>query len=257
MCSREETDGDAGLFVGGWLDHVAENGSGDAPVSVWCQQRARHKRSAGEMTAGTKTSGDGPGAARDGKPGPGIADDTRQTDALCDHPNCSQPGLYHAPRSRERLQERYRFCLEHVRIYNRSWDYCRGMSRTEIERMIQDTAVWERRTWPVGFGGSARLSAAARQHVHAFRFDDSDGEFSPRRPARLPPLSLEIREALEHMDLGWPVTLHEVKAQYKKLAKKLHPDRVGSDQGNTERLKCVNCAYSLLQAFLMKLGTKV
>ena len=148
------------------------------------------------MTAGAKTSGGGPGAARDGKPGPGIADDTRQTDALCDHPNCSQPGLYHAPRSRERLQERYQFCLEHVRIYNRSWDYCRGMSRTEIERMIQDTAVWERRTWPVGFDGSARLSAAARQHVHAFRLDDSDGEFSPRHPARSPPLSLEIREAL-------------------------------------------------------------
>ena len=210
---------------------------------------------------GASASGGGAfsAAARGGRPCPDSTGEAQQIPTPCDHPNCSEPGLYHAPRSRDRLQERYQFCLEHVRSYNRSWDYCRGMSRTEIERMIQDTAVWERRTWPVGFDDSEKFSAAARQRVHSFRFDgpDADGQFSPHHSVRLPPPSLEIREALEHMDLRWPVTLHEVKTQYKKLAKKLHPDRVGSGQGNTERLKCVNCAYSLLQVFLMKRETKV
>ena len=41
----------------------------------------------------------------------------------CDHAGCDLPGLYPAPKSRQRLNERYHFCLEHVREYNKKWNF--------------------------------------------------------------------------------------------------------------------------------------
>ena len=50
------------------------------------------------------------------------------------------------------------------------------------------------------------------------------------------------------LDLKPPVTLKEVKARYKTLVKRLHPDANGGDKEAEERLKVVNQAYSTLKA---------
>ena len=51
----------------------------------------------------------------------------------CEWPGCACAGEYRAPRSRARLREFYHFCLEHVRAYNRAWDFFAGMNQAEIE----------------------------------------------------------------------------------------------------------------------------
>ena len=40
-------------------------------------------------------------------------------------------GEYRAPKGRERLNEYFWFCLNHVREYNKAWDYYAGMSERE------------------------------------------------------------------------------------------------------------------------------
>jgi hypothetical protein len=40
---------------------------------------------------------------------------------LCDHPGCAAAGDYRAPRSRNRLDVFFWFCLDHVRAYNAQW----------------------------------------------------------------------------------------------------------------------------------------
>jgi DnaJ-class molecular chaperone len=60
-------------------------------------------------------------------------------------------------------------------------------------------------------------------------------------------LNREAR-ALAILDLRPPVNLEEVKARYKALVKKLHPDANGGDKSAEERLKVVNQAYSTLKA---------
>ena len=51
----------------------------------------------------------------------------------CDHPECGEEGKFPAPQSRQKLREYYWFCLDHVRDYNRKWDYYAGMKPEEIE----------------------------------------------------------------------------------------------------------------------------
>ncbi len=52
---------------------------------------------------------------------------------FCDQPDCLAEGPYPAPRSREDLRQYYWFCLDHVRAYNRAWNFYAGMSEAEVE----------------------------------------------------------------------------------------------------------------------------
>jgi hypothetical protein len=61
----------------------------------------------------------------------------------CQHPGCLELGAYRAPVARDRLNEYYWFCLEHVRAYNLAWDYFAGMSEAEIEHQRRWDTVWQ------------------------------------------------------------------------------------------------------------------
>ena len=52
-----------------------------------------------------------------------LENDNDKVTQNCDSPDCQKAGQYRAPKSREHLQDYYWFCLEHVRVYNKSWNY--------------------------------------------------------------------------------------------------------------------------------------
>ena len=70
-------------------------------------------------------------------------------------PGCGAPGEYRAPKSRRNLREYWWFCLEHVRAYNSTWDYYKGMSPAEFEQELRSDTAWQRPSWPLGRLGSA------------------------------------------------------------------------------------------------------
>ena len=163
-------------------------------------------------------------------------------------PSCDRAGGYRAPKSRTSLNEYWWFCLEHVREYNAGWDFYRGMSPGQIEAQLRSDTSWQRPTWPLGrLGGSAAWSEEA---IH-----DPLGVLSGqhgRRPASPPPSTApgELRAPLDTLGLGWPVSLEDVKARWKALAKRHHPDANGGDRGAEERLKVINLAYAAVRAHL-------
>ena len=62
-----------------------------------------------------------------------------ETDSVaraCDHPECAEAGLHRAPRSRDALNSYYWFCLDHVRAYNKAWNYYADMSDDEVEALL-------------------------------------------------------------------------------------------------------------------------
>jgi curved DNA-binding protein CbpA len=65
-------------------------------------------------------------------------------------------------------------------------------------------------------------------------------------PAR-PRASSAEEKALAVLDLSLPITLVEVKARYKQLVKRHHPDANGGDKAAEERLKLINEAYATLR----------
>ena len=68
----------------------------------------------------------------------------------------------------------------------------------------------------------------------------------PRRPERHL-TRLQIM-AMDTLQLAHNATLIEIKARYKELVKRFHPDANGGDRGAEERLKQVIKAYGVLRA---------
>jgi hypothetical protein len=167
----------------------------------------------------------------------------------CDMPGCEALGEYRAPKSRRHLNDYHWFCLEHVRAYNSTWDYYKGMSPGEIEAQLRSDTSWQRPSWPLGRLGSAsawdeqlvrdpmRLLAAGRVKRGA-----------SRAPEHTPP---ELREPLATLGLSWPTTLAAVKTRYKELTKRHHPDANGGDRAAEERLKTINLAYAAVRSRLI------
>src|SRR5258708_30786797 len=69
---------------------------------------------------------------------------------VCEAPGCWLWGEYRAPRARDRLNEHRWFCLEHVREYNKKWDYFAGLDAEAIEAHIRADTTWRRPVWPLG-----------------------------------------------------------------------------------------------------------
>ena len=83
----------------------------------------------------------------------------------CSHPGCQAEGVFRAPKGREREGEYLRFCKDHVREYNASYDYFRGMDDESMAKFRQADAIGHRPTWKLG--ARARRRATWTRSVFA------------------------------------------------------------------------------------------
>ena len=130
----------------------------------------------------------------------------REATRSCDHPKCSRAGEFRAPKSRQSLNDYFWFCLDHVRDYNRAWDYCAGMTPEEIERMVRADVTWQRASWPLG-----RLTAGGFFGIDPERIKDHFGLFAEdfwnRKPKPQKAKPSPEDDAKRVMDLKGPLTL--------------------------------------------------
>jgi len=168
----------------------------------------------------------------------------------CDVPGCGAQGEYRAPKDRSHLNDYWWFCLEHVRAYNGSWDYFKGMTPGEIEAHLRADTSWQRPSWPLGRLGSAGAweDDVLRDPLRILNASGMKRGEQRRQGDRAPS---ELREPLATLGLSWPTTLEAVKSRYKELAKRHHPDANGGSRDAEERLKTINLAYAALRRGLV------
>jgi len=172
---------------------------------------------------------------------------------LCETPGCHAPGEYKAPKSRHSLNEYRWFCLDHVREYNASWDYFKGLSADEVEEMRRSDSVWERPSWPFGSPTQYQKFKQAfnrkwHDFAHAFGLHDEDDLKSGYAGKNTyNNVDQALVRALHTLELAPPVDIETVKRQYKVLVKKFHPDLNGGDKLAEERFKSINEAFQILK----------
>jgi hypothetical protein len=159
-----------------------------------------------------------------------------QAGRACDWPGCTAEGVFRAPRSRNELRDYWWYCMEHIRQYNRTWNYYSGMTDEEVEADVRKDTVWDRPSWPFG-------STPTSFSFRSSQFRDDFGLFGDGE-AHVPnrPETPEAR-ALVILDLTPPVTVAILKARYKELVKRHHPDANGGDKAAEEKFKEINEAY--------------
>ena len=87
--------------------------------------------------------------------------DRRQRAELpaCEWPRCDAPATHRAPKGRLHAAEYWRFCLDHVREYNNSYNFFEGMSDDAIAKYQKEDLTGHRPTWKMGSIGGERGDA--------------------------------------------------------------------------------------------------
>lgn len=163
-------------------------------------------------------------------------------EGLCWWEACENEGKFPAPKSPLQPQERYFFCLEHIREYNKSWDFFRNMDVAQMEHFQKESLGGHRPTWKFGVGiNHYNMEEVRRKVFGMYRGSYSEGhKISPM--AGLPK---GAKEALQVLGLGYPITMVQLKKKYKELAKAHHPDLNG--KADDRKIKSINHAYTVLK----------
>lgn len=177
--------------------------------------------------------------------------------APCEWQGCRHTGGYRAPKGRDREGQYYNLCLDHVREYNKSYNYFAGMKDDDIVAYQRSASTGHRPTWTMGVNADG-AEAAARLDPHrawAAAFSDPFGIFGgghhPRpqdaQPMQRPLRNLE-RKSFAVLDLEGSEDGTEIKTRYKTLVKQLHPDANGGDRSTEDRLRQIIQAYHYLKS---------
>jgi DnaJ-domain-containing protein 1 len=160
---------------------------------------------------------------------------------VCDHADCGEAGLYPAPKSRHNLKDRWHFCLNHVREYNKKWNFFDGFSEEQIYTQMREDLVGNRPTWAPSI--SIKLEARLHEFVRRFTKENGDKAASPPKTS----LTKEA-QALETLGLGPKADTKSIKAKYRELVKRWHPDKNPDNPKAIERFKIISEAYMILRA---------
>ncbi|MEM6665081.1 MAG: J domain-containing protein [Pseudomonadota bacterium] len=177
----------------------------------------------------------------------------------CQWKGCNAKAQFRAPRGRGQEGRFYWFCAEHVREYNKKYNYFTGLSDDEAwnARMGSDTG--ERPTWKMGVNGwspNGRRRIFAGQTYQGFKVNDTFDVFEGERfegehrkePKRERPVRRLEQRALDTLNLDASATSEDIRTRYKELVKAHHPDANGGDRGSEERLRDVIQAYKHLKS---------
>ncbi len=177
----------------------------------------------------------------------------------CQWPACAAPATHRAPKGRLQASEYWQFCLEHVREYNNTYNFFAGMSEDAIAKYQKDALTGHRPTWKMGSLGGKRTAQRARARFRPSDFPADDpfslfGEAAARRTAHAQPAAEgrkilnAQRRALDVLGLEADAQRADIKARFKMLVKRHHPDANGGDRGSEAQLREIIQAYNYLKS---------
>jgi hypothetical protein len=175
----------------------------------------------------------------------------------CEWAGCKEPGGHRAPKGRNSEGKFWNYCLDHVREYNANYNYFAGMKDDAVQQYQKDALTGHRPTWKMGQnGGEKNRKPGKNPDLTGESWSDPfrifDGTAGTGRQDSAAPEGRMIRnaerKAFDTLGLDIDATAVALKARYKELVKRHHPDANGGDRSSEDRLRNVIQAYNYLKA---------
>ena len=171
----------------------------------------------------------------------------------CEWAGCKEKATHKAPKGRGLEKDYWNYCVNHVRQYNANYNYFAGMKDDEVLAYQKDALTGHRPTWKMGTQKRGKpdfdaamdpLGVIRELNGRASAKSNPDPDHKPKeRIVR----NVE-RKALETLGLETGATAAQVKARFKELAKRHHPDANGGDKSSQDRLVEIIQAYNHLKS---------
>ena len=167
---------------------------------------------------------------------------------ICEWQNCNKSGNYKAPLEKDNSKNFKWLCEEHIKLFNKSWDYFEGMSENEIANFLKADLTWHRPTQE--FGSSDNFfnilwNNAMSDKFNIFNKDDSLHVNKRRK------LDNKDKDAFTIMGLDFNADWATIQKKFKILVKKFHPDKNLGNRQYEDKLKKITLAYSHLKMIIL------
>ena len=168
---------------------------------------------------------------------------------ICEWDKCSKTGMYKAPAEKDNSRKFRLFCLEHIKIFNKNWNYFSDMNENEIEYFIKSDLTWHKPT--KSFGSSENFFNILWGNALEDKFNIFKN--SNHKDFKKTNLSEKDRYALEILGLKYETKWSDIQKKFKTLVKKYHPDKNHGSKKYEDILKKVTLAYSQLKLSINKI----
>lgn len=166
----------------------------------------------------------------------------------CAHPGCRRPGPHRAPLGRDHEGQYLSFCLDHVREYNATYNYFKGMTDADVARYQREALVGHRPTWSMGVNRNGQpFREDGVDPASTFRDFATGRRHADRTERARPRHGVAVMKALTALGLDENATAETVKLRYKEMVKRLHPDANGGDRSREDKLREIIQAYNYLK----------
>jgi len=163
---------------------------------------------------------------------------------ICDWNKCNKPGEYKAPVEKDNSKEYRLLCLDHVKEFNKNWNYFSGMTDSEIYNFLKSDMTWHKPTQSFGSSDnffkvlwkntlndeykSLNINQKNSNSIN-FKFDQND------------------LKAFNILGLKIGLDWKKIQKKFKILVKKFHPDMNSGNKKFEDKLKVITLAYTQLK----------
>ena len=168
---------------------------------------------------------------------------------ICEWENCKQSGDFKAPIEKDNSKNYRWLCEEHIKLFNKSWNYFEGLNQNEIENFIKSDITWHRPTQK--FGSSDNFfnilwNNALNDKFNFFKQENNINNLNGTKLYEKDKDALRIMEL--ELNASWPI----IQKRFKTLVKKFHPDKNAGNKQFEDKLKKITLAYSHLKLIMLR-----
>ena len=168
---------------------------------------------------------------------------------ICEWESCKEAGKFKAPTEKDNSKNFKWLCEEHIKLFNKNWNYFDGMSQKEIENFIKSDLTWHKPTQK--FDSTDNFFNILWNNALSDKFkifnEKEDGTVHFNNYKKL---CEKDKDAFGIMGLELSADWATVQKKFKSLVKKFHPDKHSGDKQYEDKLKKITLAYSHLKMII-------
>ena len=162
---------------------------------------------------------------------------------ICEWINCCEAGDFKAPAEKDNSRNFKWLCEEHIKLFNKKWNYFEGMSQNEIQDFLKSDLTWHRPTQEFGSANNyfdILWNNTLNDKFKIFKEEQPNGKTQRK-------LCEKDKDAFRIMDLEIGADWTTIQKKFKTLVKKFHPDKHSGSKLYEDKLKKITLAYSHLK----------
>ena len=163
---------------------------------------------------------------------------------ICEWEKCKEIGKFKAPLERDNSKKFKWLCEEHIKLFNKNWNYFEGMNDDQVIDFLKSDMTWHKPTQ--SFSSSDNFFKVLWNNTLKDELDKNTqkSDFNHMRQFNFNHNDIK---AFGILGISVGVKWQKIQEKFKILVKKFHPDMNSGNKKYEEKLKLITLAYTQLK----------